>query len=249
GEHVVHVVDLKDEDAYRSGDPNRRALVDIGGAYTSLHVALLKDGKIRGCIQLYNDAVRPFSDQQIALLQNFAAQAVIAIDNSRLLDEIRQRQAELRVTFDNMGDGVAMFDAAQRAVAWNRNFQQILDLPAAFLGEPRTLTDLVRFLAVRGEFGAAVDPEAELRRFTENTGRHYSYERTRPDGRVLEVHHNPVPGGGFVVIFSDITARKRAEEAIRDARDAAEAALGELKTAQASLLQADKMASPGQSAA
>jgi hypothetical protein len=82
------------------------------------------------------------------------------------------------------------------------------------------LADLVRFLAVRGEFGAAVDPAAELHRFTENTGRHYSYERTRPDGRVLEVHHNPVPDGGFVVIFSDITARKRAEEAIREARDA-----------------------------
>src|SRR5204863_1344317 len=111
---------------------------------------------------------------------------------------------------------------------------------------PRTLADLVRFLALRGEFGTAVDAEAELRRFTENTGPHYSYERTRPDGRVLEVHHNPVPGGGFVVIFSDITARKRAEEAIREARDAAEAALGELKTAQASLIQAEKMASLGQ---
>ena len=131
-------------------------------------------------------------------------------------------------------------------MAWNRNFQQILDLPEAFLGEPRTLADLVRFLAACDEFGAAVDTEAELRRFTENTGRHYSYERTRPDGRVLEVHHNPVPGGGFVVIFSDITARKRAEEAIREARDAAEAALGELKTAQASLIQAEKMASLGQ---
>ena len=145
-----------------------------------------------------------------------------------------------------MGDGVVMFDGAQRVVAWNRNFQQILDLPEAFLGEPRTLADLVRFLAACDEFGAAVDTEAELRRFTENTGRHYSYERTRPDGRVLEVRHNPIPDGGFVVIFSDITARKRAEEEISEARDAAESALGELKAAQASLIQAEKMASLGQ---
>ena len=72
------------------------------------------------------------------------------------------------------------------------------------------------------------------------------FERTRPDGRVIEVRRNPVPGGGFVVIFSDITERKRAEEAIRAARDAAETALRELQTAQASLVHAQKMAALGQ---
>ena len=71
-------------------------------------------------------------------------------------------------------------------------------------------------------------------------------ERTRPDGRVIEVRRNPVPGGGFVLIYSDITERKRAEEAIRTARDAAEAALRDLQTAQASLVQAQKMAALGQ---
>ena len=72
------------------------------------------------------------------------------------------------------------------------------------------------------------------------------FERTRPDGRVIEVRRNPVPGGGFVLIYSDITERKRAEEAIRTARDAAEAALRDLQTAQASLVQAQKMAALGQ---
>src|SRR5207342_992485 len=71
-------------------------------------------------------------------------------------------------------------------------------------------------------------------------------ERVRPDGRVIEVRRNAVSGGGFVLIYSDITERKRSEEQIRAARDAAETALRELKTAQANLIQAEKMASLGQ---
>jgi signal transduction histidine kinase len=159
--------------------------------------------------------------------------------------ELRRQQAVLRVTFDNTGDGVVRFDEEMRLAAWNRNFVEILDLPVGFLAESRTYTDLVRFLAERGEFGA-VDPEAEVRRFTENAGRQWSIERTRPDRRVLEVRHNPVPGGGFVLIYSDVTERKRAEAQIHAARDAAEAAYRDLKAAQASLVQAEKMASLGQ---
>src|SRR6202035_5048695 len=73
-----------------------------------------------------------------------------------------------------------------------------------------------------------------------------SFERTRPDGRVLEIRHNPVPDGGFVLIYSDITERKRSEAEIRAARDTAEATLRDLKAAQANLIQAEKMASLGQ---
>jgi C4-dicarboxylate-specific signal transduction histidine kinase len=159
--------------------------------------------------------------------------------------ELAQQQAVLRVTFDNMGDGVARFDEELRFAAWNRNLVEILDLPDWFLAEPRSYTDFVRYLAERGEFGA-VDPDAELRRFTENAGRQWTAERTRPGGQVLEVRHNPVPGGGFVLIYSDITERKRAEEQIHAARDVAEAAYRDLKAAQASLVQAEKMASLGQ---
>jgi signal transduction histidine kinase len=237
--HAVHIPDVL-QDAEYSYEGAK-----LVGARTLLGIPLMRENTLVGIFAITRTRVEPFTAKEIELATSFADQAVIAIENARLFDELRDRQAELRVTFDNMGDGVAMFGADTRLAAWNRNLQVMLDLPDALLTKRPSSGELFRYLAARGEFISA-DLEAELSRSLEDTSREVRYERTRPDGRVIEVRRNPVPDGGFVFIYADITERKRAEAAISAARDAAEAALCELQAAQASLVHAQKMAALGQ---
>jgi hypothetical protein len=110
-----------------------------------------------------------------------------------------------------------MFDS-ERLVAWNLNFERIFELLDPLLVERPRVGDFVRYLAAHGEFGA-VDVEAAVRRLSERVGTQWSNERTGPDGRVIKVRSNPVPGGGVVLIYRDITECKPAETEIRAARD------------------------------
>jgi signal transduction histidine kinase/CheY-like chemotaxis protein len=133
-------------------------------------------------------------------------------------DQATKANRVLQATFDHMGQGVTMFDRDHKLVAWNRQFRDLTALPPALLERELTYEEYIRYLAERGDFGAgSVEDHLETRLKTLDEP--YVGERRRPDGTILEVRRNPVPGGGFVTMYTDITRQRHAQSQIELARN------------------------------
>ncbi len=135
----------------------------------------------------------------------------------------------MRDTLQNIRQGLCAFDAEERVTLWNRRFLELIDLPRDLVRVGTPLEEIVRFNAARHEYGLNDEYETLLarRRNPDRRDRLDIFERRRPDGTVLEIATTPLPSGGFVAVYTDVSDRYRAAAALREANETLEQRIAE----------------------
>jgi signal transduction histidine kinase/CheY-like chemotaxis protein len=166
-------------------------------------------------------AVEVFRRNAIKLDELLAERAETAARLEKTVEErtaeLAGREATLRAIFDNMPQGVALFDHDLKMVALNDQFRRFVDLPDEFLPGRNNFADLSRFLAKKGYHGP-VDIETAVRERVARFGERYVGEAVKPDGTTFEIARTPVPGGGSINMYTDITERKKSEALVEQVR-------------------------------
>ncbi|MGA0588656.1 NahK/ErcS family hybrid sensor histidine kinase/response regulator [Dyella sp. KRB-257] len=149
------------------------------------------------------------------------AEAMALMDEAS--QELRFNRELLSTTLENVSQGISVVDARMRLVTWNRRYLELFGYPdgMVYIGVP--VADLIRWNAEHGECGPGeVEAHVAKRIGHLRAGTPHLFQRVRPDGTVIEMRGRPLPGGGYVTTYTDVTAYKHAELALREANETLE---------------------------
>ncbi len=159
--------------------------------------------------------------------------------------ELRFNRQVLSTTLENISQGVSVVDADLRLIAWNRRYQDMLGYPDGMLYVGRPIADLIHWSAERAEMNelgpqtASIEEQVHRRLAHLRAGQPYVFQRVRTNGQVIEMRGQPLPGGGYVTSFNDITDYKHAERALREINETLEQRV-EQRTREAEAAQQSK---------
>ncbi len=157
-------------------------------------------------------------EDSLAQEQGVLRTANAALEEAR--GEAQAKAARLQAALSGMSDGIMMLDAQMHLLEWNRQFVEFTGVPDNILRVGLPMRDILRAQAECGEFGT-VDPDVEADRrisLLQRSPRVGTLERLRPNGRLLEIRRNVLPGGGFVTLYADVTERRVAAERLHQAQ-------------------------------
>ena len=193
-------VDWLKERLTRHRNPKDAFVIQLkDGRWLKINERPTKDG---GIVGVYTDITEIKQQEQIRREKELAEQNVL-----------------LQATLDNLSQGVSVFDKDLNLVAWNQRFIELLDLPDGLVEHGMKYERYIRYNVFRGEFGDKTEEAYQKRMDRARNKEKLFFEYTRPNGQVLEVLRNTMPGGGFVTTYTDITARRKAAEDLREAKE------------------------------
>lgn len=157
---------------------------------------------------------------------------------------LRFNQSLLTATIENISQGISVVDRDMRIIAWNRRYLELFDYPDDLVTVGRPVEDLIRFNAERGLLAGDPTQEVQKRLNHLRSGSRYRYQRRQDDGTVVEMEGHPLPGGGFVTTYTDITEFIQAQQQLTELNEALEERVEErtqaLQTVNSQLLAANR---------
>ncbi|WP_085120596.1 PAS-domain containing protein [Tistlia consotensis] len=195
--------------------PQDTVLAEMGAEAYRGHLLLDSQNRVLGHIFAIGDEPAPSRAGDDDIVQMIANAVTIELQRLQAAQE-RDRAADLlRIIFENMRAGITVVDRDLRVIGYNDRFHELLQFPDEVLASG-SFEAMVRYNAERGEYGPG-DVDEQVRQRVELARRFeaHRFERQRPDGRYIEVRGDPLPGGGFVTTYTDVTDRRRIEDALR----------------------------------